>query len=108
MDYLKIAKISIGLAVFSAVMALISPFVCGKRNHNHSCSHNYSTESNHISNYNEKRNILEKLADANQDEILSNNERAKMYEMCGIADKPAGYVLTLEDFNKGIENYLNN
>ncbi len=58
--------------------------------------------------YEEKRTILRKLADTNRDKTLDNSERTKMYKMCGVADKPTGYVLNIKDLEKGIENYLNN
>ncbi len=110
MDYGRIAQIGFGVAIFCFAMSAISPFVCGRRNP-HSCSHdnsNYSTESNYISNYKEKRSLLRKLADTDKNKVLDNRERAKMYEMCNVADEKSGYVLNIKDLEKGIENYLEN
>ena len=105
MDLYRITQASFGIATFSFTMALISPFVCGRRNHHNSCSHNnssYSTESN----YKEKARLLTTLADTDKNKVLNDTEQARMYKMCSVADKPAGYALTLKDLNRGIENYL--
>ncbi len=94
------------------VFAFACAFVCGRRNNTHFCSHknnsNYDTEANYISKYEEKRNLLRKLADENKDKTISNSERMKMYKMCGVDDKLKGYVLNIEDLKTGIENYLEN
>ena len=64
-----------------------------------SCSINYVIKKD------KNKSQLENLADINRDGILSFYERSKMYEMCGVADKPSTYVLTQEDINRGIANY---
>lgn len=65
----------------------------------------YSLKNKDNETQNQSLSRLEQFAEQDGKKGLSIVEEAKMYDICGVGDKPKNYVLTQKDIEKGIEVY---